>query len=230
VRPQRAVRKPLQPNRDGINVSFVQGEAVRVRTSVRITIAAWIVILILTAAFQLYRGDAIADGIVFLSMAVALIIGETGILRGLDGRMLKPRRLVVAIILAVDAVVLVLTPRHGYADGLAIAVTGVLVFLVAWPNEKPADEDTGSAASRAPWTPRLTRAAIAWAILGIAFCFWELAMYFLGYGQDGRTAFPALSDILDPVLDNPIGRLLGAAAWLAGGFALMRRGRGRTSA
>jgi hypothetical protein len=221
------VRKPVHAPRSRTNVAFVQGEKVRVRTSVRITIAAWITILILTAGFQLYRGDAIADGIVFLSMAAALIVGETGILRRLDGRMILPRRIVVIIALAVDAVVLVFTPRHGITDGIVIAVTGVLVFVVAWPNEAPTDEDAGAASAREPWTPRLTRAAIAWAILGIAFCIWELAMYFLGYGQDGRTEFPALSDILDPVLNNPIGRFLGAAAWLAGGLALMRRGRDR---
>lgn len=202
----------------------VQGEQVKVRTSVRITIAAWILILILTGGFQLYRGDAIADALVFLTMAVALIVGETGILRGLDGHALKPRRLVVGIILGADALVLVLTPRHGIFDGIAIAVTGVLVFLVAWPNDAPSEDAPD------PWTPRLKRAAIAWAILGIAFCVWELAMYFLGYGQDGRTMYPALSDILDPVLDNPFGRVLGAAAWLAGGVALMKRGRKRPTA
>ena len=184
----------------------------------RLTIAAWITILILTGGFQFYRA-AIPDGAVFIAMAIALIVGETGILSRLDGKGLRPRRLVVAIALAVDAAVLVLTPRHGYADGIAIAGTGLLVFLVAWPNEPSGDT------APEPWVPRMTRAAIAWAILGIAFCIWELAMYFLGYGQDGRTAFPALSDILDPVLDNPIGRLLGAAAWLAGGIALTRRGR-----
>ena len=184
----------------------------------RLTIAAWITILILTGGFQFYRA-ATPDGAVFIAMAIALIVGETGILSRLDGKGLRPRRLVVAIALAVDAAVLVLTPRHGYADGIAIAVTGLLVFLVAWPNEPSGDTAPD------PRVPRMTRAAIAWAILGIAFCIWELAMYFLGYGQDGRTAFPALSDILDPVLDNPIGRLLGAAAWLAGGIALTRRGR-----
>ena len=71
----------------------------------------------------------------------------------------------------------------------------------------------------------MTRAAIAWTILGLALVLWELAMYFLGCGQDGRTAFPALSDILDPILNNPIGRFLGVVAWLAGGVALTRRGR-----
>jgi hypothetical protein len=196
---------------------LVQATGAGTRRSVKLTMAAWTTILILTGSFQLYRG-AFADGIVFLAMGLALIVGETGILSRLDGKALRPRRLIVAIMFAIDAIVLVLTPRHGYADGVVIAASGALVLIVAWPNELATDQ------AKDPWSPRLTRAAVAWTILGIAFCLWELAMYFLGYGQDGRTAFPALSDILDPVLDNPIGRILGAAAWLAGGIALTRRG------
>jgi hypothetical protein len=180
--------------------------------------AAWIAILVLTGAFQLYR-EAFADAAVFIVLAAALVLGETGILNRLDGRAIRPRRIVVAIALAIDVVVLVFTPRHGYADGIVLAVTGVLVFIVAWPNERTTDQSTP------PWSPRLTRAALAWTILGIAFCIWELAMYFLGYGAEGRTDFPALSDILDPVLNNPIGRVIGVVAWLAGGVALTRRGR-----
>jgi hypothetical protein len=180
--------------------------------------AAWIAILVLTGAFQLYR-QAFADAAVFIVLAAALVIGETGILGRLDGRAVRPRRIVVAIAVAIDAIVLVLTPRHGYADGIVLAVSGVLVFIVAWPN------DGASTRTAQPWSLRLTRAALAWTILGIAFCIWELAMYFLGYGAEGRTDFPALSDILDPILNNPVGRVVGVAAWLAGGVALTRRGR-----
>lgn len=197
----------------------MQATGTRRSTKVRLTIAAWITILVLTGSFQLYR-EAWADAAVFLALAVGLVIGETGILGRLDGKAITPRRLVLGIILAGDAAVLIFTPRHGLADGIALAVSGILVFLVAWPNEPTAQPG--------PWTPRLSRAAVAWAILGIAFCAWELAMYFLGYGAQGRTDFPALSDILDPVLDNPIGRVLGVVAWLAGGVALMRRGRSTT--
>jgi hypothetical protein len=194
-------------------------QATETRRSVKLAIAAWIAILVLTGSFQLYR-QAIADAVVFLGLGVALVIGETGIFARLDGKAIRPRRVVVGAILAADALVLIFTPRHGIADGVALAVSGVFVFLVAWPNE--------AASERASWTPRLTRSAIAWAILGIAFCIWELTMYFLGYGEDGRTAFPALSDILDPLLNNPIGRVVGVAAWLAGGVALTRRGRSTT--
>jgi hypothetical protein len=196
-------------------------QTIRTRRSVRLTNAAWVAILVLTGGFQLYR-DAISDGIVFLALAVALVVGETGILGRLDGKAIRPRRIAIAIVLAADAFVLVFTPRHGFVDGIAIAVSGVLVLLVAWPNEAPSER------ALEPWSLRLTRSAAAWAILGIAFCAWELAMYFLGYGARGRTDFPALSDILDPVLNNPVGRVLAVAAWLAGGVALIRRGKTRT--
>ena len=196
----------------------MQATETRRSVQLRLVSAAWIAILVLTGAFQLYR-QAFADAAVFILLAVALVIGETGILSRLDGRANRPRRIGIAIALAIDALVLVFTPRHGYADGIVLAISGVLVFIVAWPNASATDQ------AKEPWSPRLTRAALAWTILGIAFCVWELAMYFLGYGAEGRTDFPALSDILDPILDNPIGRVIGVAAWLAGGVALMRRGR-----
>jgi hypothetical protein len=194
--------------------------ATETRQSIRLRLAsaAWITILILTGAFQVYR-QAFADAAVFILLAAALVVGETGILSRLDGRAIRPRRIAIAVVLALDAIVLVFTPRHGYADGIALAVTGVLVFIVAWPNESATEQ------AKQPWSPRLTRAALAWTIVGIAFCVWELAMYFLGYGAEGRTDFPALSDILDPILNNPVGRVIGVAAWLAGGVALTRRGR-----
>ena len=195
-------------------------QATETRRSVRLRLvaAAWIAILVFTGAFQLYR-HAFADAAIFIALAAALVVGETGILSRLDGWAIRPRRIAVATALAIDAIVLVFTPRHGYADGIVLAISGVLVFIVAWPNGSASDQ------AKQPWSPRLTRAALAWTILGIAFCIWELAMYFLGYGAEGRTDFPALSDILDPILDNPVGRVIGVAAWLAGGVALTRRGR-----
>ena len=195
-------------------------QATETRRSVRLRLvsAAWIAILVLTGAFQLYR-QAFADSAVFIALAAALVVGETGILSRLDGRAIRPRRIAITVAGAIDAIVLVFTPRHGYADGIVLAISGVLVFIVAWPNESTTDK------AKQLWSLRLTRTALAWTILGIAFCIWELAMYFLGYGAEGRTDFPALSDILDPVLDNPIGRVIGVAAWLAGGVALTRRGR-----
>jgi hypothetical protein len=185
---------------------------------VKLANAAWITILIFTGSFQLYR-DAIPDGIVFFAMAAALLVSLTGILNRFDNWRWQPRRAFVVIALAVAAAVLVLTPRQGITDGVVVVASGVLVFLVAWPS--PVEGETRPS----PWGPRMTRAAVAWSIAGILFCGWELAMYFLGYGRSGRTEYPALSDLFDPILNNPVGRVIGVAAWLAGGVSLARLGK-----
>jgi hypothetical protein len=199
----------------------VQATRARRSAKVRVTILAWIAILVLTGLFQFYR-TAVADGVVFLAMAVVLIVAETGILSRFGGRRWQPRRILVVISLAIAAIVLVFTPRHGLADGVVVVASGILLFIVAWPNPVADESETRA------WSTRLTRSALAWAIVGIAFCIWELGMYFLGLNAAGRTEFPALSDLLAPILNNPIGRLLGVAAWLAGGVALARRGRSTT--
>ena len=188
-------------------------------------VAAWVAILILTGGFQIYRGAPV-DGAVFLAMAGALILDLAGILPEPQTTEWRPSRIILIGVLGAAAVVLALTPRHGIGDGIAIAVSGILVFLVAWPQR---DAPAGSDEPGNVWTPRMRRAATLWACVGIAVCLWELTMFFLGAYVD-RSAFPALSDLLDPLLDQPIGRILFAAGWLVGGVALMRRGQGRTRA
>ncbi|MDQ1569505.1 MAG: hypothetical protein QOF79_179 [Actinomycetota bacterium] len=175
--------------------------------------------MVLTGSFQFYRG-AVADGIVFIALAVALIADSLGWLPRFRARERKLPRLILVLALAVAAAVLALTPRHGIADGIVLAISGILVLIVAWPDQ-PATSSTR-------WTRRMARSAYLWAALGIAVCLWELTMYFLGSFQPtGRTDFPALSDLLDPLLQHPVARILFAAAWLLGGVALSRRGRTR---
>jgi hypothetical protein len=207
-----------QPHYHGL----VQATRARRSTRVKVTILAWIAILILTGVFQFFYRGAIADGVVFTAMAAVLVVGETGILGRFDRWRWQPRRILVIIALAIAAVVLVFTPRHGLADGVVIIASGLAVFIVAWPNPWASESEPDA------WSIRLTRSAVAWAILGIAFCAWELTTYFLGLTATGRAEYPALSDLINPILNNPIGRLLGVAAWLAGGVALARRGRRTT--
>jgi hypothetical protein len=183
---------------------------------VTLPVAAWIVILVLTGGFQIYRAAPV-DGAVFLAMAAALVIDLTGILPPFRSREWRPSRIILVGVLAAAAAVLALTPRHGMADGIVLLVSGILVFLIAWPAHETEEH---------PWTPRMRRTATLWAIVGIAVCLWELTMYFLGTYVD-RHAFPALSDLMDPLLGHTVGRILFAVAWLLGGVALARRGRER---
>jgi hypothetical protein len=192
----------------------VSGSARRQR--VTLPVAAWIVILVLTGGFQIYR-DAPIDGAVFLAMAAALVIDLTGILPPFRSREWRPSRIILVGVLAAAAAVLALTPRRGIANGAVLIVSGILVLLIAWPAHETEEH---------PWTPRMRRTATLWAIVGIAVCLWELTMYLLGTYVD-RYAFPALSDLTDPLLNHTVGRILFAVAWLLGGVALARRGRER---
>jgi hypothetical protein len=184
----------------------------------------WILILILTGSFQFYRGAPV-DGIVFMAMAAALIADAIDLIPPIRSQDWRPSRIVTVVVLALTAAVLALTPRQGIADGVVLVVTGALVFVVAWPDHIPAEASTES---RGRWSPRMSRSAALWATVGIAFCLWELTMCFLSaYVPGGRNDFPALSDLLDPLIQNPIGRIIFVAAWLLGGIGLSRRGRAR---
>jgi hypothetical protein len=177
--------------------------------------------MVLTSGFQFYRG-AISDGVVFGVLAIALILDALHWMPALRTREWRPSRTLTIGALAVAAAVLALTPRHGMADGVVLVVTGILVLIVTWPDGPKTD------GPKTGWTPRMRRSATLWAIIGIAVCVWELLMYFLGaYLPGGSTRYPALSDLLDPLIQNPIGRILFVAAWLLGGVALSRRGRTR---
>jgi hypothetical protein len=69
-------------------------------------------------------------------------------------------------------------------------------------------------------------AAVLWAWVALAFCIWELAAYLLGRpSAAAEYAFPPLSDLLDPAVTSPFWRIILVAGWLAGGAALLRRGR-----
>ena len=66
-----------------------------------------------------------------------------------------------------------------------------------------------------------------WAAAGVALCLWELASFFLAMPSPAaESAHPPLSDLIDPIFANPLGRAGCAALWLLAGAALLRRGRG----
>lgn len=185
--------------------------------------APWIGILALTSGFQFFRG-APADGVVFAAAAAALTLDLTGVLRFARTAWLPPR--VVAFSVGVVIVALLaMLPRYSFADGVIVAGIGLSVIPFAWPNHASTSVDVSPAGSGAP-SRAIRRAAILWSMLGVALCLWELSSFFLGMpSPTAEYEHPPLSDIIGPLLDDPFGRAVGAALWLLGGAALLRRGR-----
>lgn len=177
--------------------------------------ALWIAVPVLAGLVQLLRGEA-ADAVVFLVPAFLLAADSAGALPRIGG----PPRTVTALLPAgtvAAGAVLALTPRHGPADGAAVVLLGVAVLSAAWP-----DPAVRAPAADAPFR----RSAAIWATLALAVAVWELLAFLLGLPSAAASLrHPAISDLLDPVADVPIGRAGLVAAWALAGLALLRRGR-----
>jgi hypothetical protein len=181
----------------------------------------WIAIVAVTAVVQFLR-DAPVDGVVFAVVGAALLVDALGVVPDAP-RLARPATIPTVVgALAVGAL-LVLTPRHGVVDGILLAGLGLAVIPFAWGGTRPRD-----GRDRRPSDPRaLRRTAVAWAVTGVATCLWELTSWVLGRLLPPAAALqhPAISDLLDPALDQLWFRAVFVAAWLALGLALVARGR-----
>lgn len=97
-----------------------------------------------------------------------------------------------------------------------VIAAGVTALALAWsqPDGPPA----------APWSRGLQRLAIAWSVILVAGCLWELLQFILGRVEP-RLQWFALSDLVDPLVSSLPGRVLFIAAWVVAGVFLVRRGR-----
>lgn len=189
---------------------------------------AWEAVLAVTAAFHVVRGAPV-DAAIYAVAAVLLVFDQLGWLRVPlrlnPDRDTLSRRLVAAVLIVVAALALGFSPLYGAADAAVVVGIGVLLLPVAWADREPdrPDRPAGPAERRA-----LRRSAVLWSSVIAAGCLWEVAAFFLGRSLPGGVQdFPALSDLVDPVLAWPPARALLVAAWLVGGYALLRRGRSR---
>lgn len=178
--------------------------------------AAWLFVLVATGIVQIIRRQWI-DTAIFGAAALLLAADAAGLFPGGRPRA-RPRLRVLLGAAAVCLVVLSLAPRHGVLATVTMLAIGVGAVVVAWP---PLSEP------RPPsrWPRPLRRLGIAWAVIWIIACIWELIEFILGgLGPQERVMFPALSDLLDPIVTPGLGQAVFAAGWLAIGIFLVVRG------
>jgi hypothetical protein len=180
----------------------------------QVAVAAWIFILAAIGAVQVFRG-AYVDAGVFAVIVVALLLDAAGWLPRAESTRRAPHPALLIATLVPVAGVLILAPRHGILTAVTVVMVGLAAVAFAWPNPKGGGVE---------WTRATVRAGIAWSAAGVAACLWELGMYILGTVRPGgRTAYPALSDLVDPLLDAPAARVVFVTAWVLGGVFLLRR-------
>lgn len=204
-----------------------------------VTRLAWLLVLVLTAVFHFLRGAPV-DAWIFLGGAVVIALDGLGWLRiplrAMPDRETLSRRIVAYTLIGVAAVTFAFAPLYGGVDTAIVIGIGVLLLPVVWADRPRASGagDTGATdegATDAATTgvgakAAVRRAAIAWSAVIVAGCAWEIAVFFLGRSSPtAENDFPALSDLVDPAVAWPPARAALVVLWLAGGYALIRRGR-----
>jgi len=180
--------------------------------------APWSCVLTITGVFHLYR-EAYFDGVVFL--IVAVVTALDAYLSTATRSSLRIPRLVVVAVAVLAGVLLTLSPRYGQVDQWTIAALGLALIPIAWRGLRPA-----SAPPPRPSPGRRRRSLLVWTTIAIAFCLWELTVYFLGRPSPAAAiAFPPLTDLLDPIIDDTLGRGVFVGMWLIIGVALLWRRR-----
>ena len=177
----------------------------------------WLALCLVMAGLQFVRG-AYLEAVIFTALPVLLIIDSTVLPNRRPGpdRRLPPTPVLAVIAVAVG-IPLALVPRYDSPLAVIIGALGLVAVIAAWPQGR-------SPRIPAPG-PALDRGGIAWAAICILACAFEVGAYLLSrVGTGAQIAFPAVSDLVGPLLDTDPGRLAFAAAWVAGGLALLRRG------
>ena len=173
---------------------------------------AWMAVLGLMAAFQLWRG-AWVDGTLFSLLVATLLIDRltNGRIRIFHTPPIMHRRW-IGVLASLAAVILAISPRHSDLDLVVVSAVGIGVLALAWA-PAPATPDHPKRA--------YTRAAMWWSILAVGFCLWEALAYILSVTVS-EYDFPTVSVLLDPFLEWGIGRAVFTVGWLAGGLWLLR--------
>lgn len=174
----------------------------------------WLVVLAIMSGFQLWRG-AWVDGILFTLLTLLLLIDviSGGRFRIFKRHIVAPRWVTLTAVISIG-VVLVLAPRHGWIDLVAMVLIGVTALILAW-SPAPVRPEHPARAYRV--------SAIVWSALGVGLCLWEALMFVLStYLPGGTDVYPTISVLLDPFLEWPVGKVIFIGLWLAVGLVLLR--------
>ncbi|WP_029146120.1 hypothetical protein [Microbacterium luticocti] len=192
-------------------------QATPVRTA-RWPVGCWIFILAAIGIVQIVRLQWF-DAAVYAAAAVGVWLLARGVLPA-------PPRWRVALpwlagAAAVAGAVLCFLPRHSPLMQVLVIVIGMPAVALAWSG-------AALAHPRHPTSfgPGIRRLALAWAVILVAGCIWELVQFILGLVHPDATSF-ALSDLLNPAVATVPGQIAFIAVWLAGGVWLLRRGGAR---
>lgn len=170
----------------------------------------WVIIFVGMALFHIWRGswqDVFIFGI-GAALIMSQVFGFTKV-----GFKSQPKFSSVAIgsVVGISAAVLFFAPRHEWANFLLfLSLLPIGVALLLYTDEFKHPEPT----------LQERRARLTWTIWAGLFAITEMVAYLGSKLAGDLTKYPTISVLLDPVLDQPLGRAVFIALWLMSGVYL----------
>lgn len=176
----------------------------------------WVLIFVGTAIFHTWRGS-FEDILIFGGSALLILSQVAGLTK--YGFQKQPQLSPIAIgtVVVAAALALYFSERHGFVNLLTLLIfipIGIVLLLYV------------DAENQIPPTGPVRRSRLVWGIWAISFAFIELIAYLGSKLSGDLELFPTISVLLDPVLDDPLGRATFVALWLIAGvylFGIRRR-------
>lgn len=170
----------------------------------------WVVIFVGMALFHIWR-ESWQDVAIFGVSAILILTQVFGLTK--IGFEAQPKLSLwqIAPVVALSAIVLYVSPRHGVENFLVLMffiLVGIgLVFYKDAERQYPAKRT-------------IRRSRLYWGLWAIGFALNELAAYIGSKMTGSLDGFPTISVLLDPVLNEPLGRAVFVALWLTAGIYL----------
>lgn len=176
----------------------------------------WVLIFVGTAIFHSWRGS-VEDILIFGGSALLILSQVAGLTRFGFREQPQISPFVIGAVVIASALALYFSERHGIVNLITllilIPIGIVLLLYVDKQNQLP------------PSGP-VRRSRLVWATWAISFALVELIAYLGSKFSGDLEQFPTISVLLDPVLDDPLGRATFIALWLICGvylFGIRRR-------
>jgi hypothetical protein len=178
-----------------------------VRRVLKKTFNPWVVVFIGTAIFHFTR-NSIIDAIIFTLASIVIltqVFGFTDI-----GLKTQPTfsTFWISVVVGVAAWILYFSPRHGIENVLTLlAFIPLGLVLVVYVDGR----------SDGPLPAPVKRSRLVWGLWAFFFTIAELVSFVYGYFHPNTDDLPTISAVMDPILDQPLGRAIFVAIWLAFG-------------
>jgi len=170
----------------------------------------WVVIFTGTAIFHVWRGS-LEDVLIFGSAAVLILLHVFGLTKfGFRTQPKIPVWLIASTVI-VSAALLFFSPRHEIVNFLVLLVFIPIGIALLMYRDSERQE---------PASPTVRRSRLLWGVWAVSFALVELYAYVFSKLTKDLESFPTISVLLDPVLDEPLGRAVFVAIWLISGVYL----------